>query len=513
MPPEFGRDVDRLLVLELKRELEPDESEPPDAAAELADAVTALRLATAGAIAAGPVVFERLDFRPLRISPLLPIAATQPRGERDPARQGPRAARRRPARAAARSPTTIASSARRSTAGSSRCSRTSRSARARCARRSSACSAADGGALGGDDAGRGPARREDAASAASCSTRLRAERLDRDARDAVRRALVETLLHGNRRELVAALDETLLGLRPRPRPCSRRLSRPLRTSSHEAGTDTSHPLRLRSRHGRAGRTRCSRGSSGSRRSRGAAAPASELLGELRALVPRGRGVGAGRGRRPRAGRGVETSRGGGRNELSRPEMALHMGLARLLPRPNVRPASVPAPAETQVIALANQKGGVAKTTTTLNLGVAFAEQGYSVLLIDLDPQGNLTMSQGLNPDTIETLDVRRARPPPADRAGDPDRARSTSPSRRSISPAPTWRCRARSAASARSRRRWRRSGTLRLHPHRHAAVARAADDQRVRRGDGRHRPGADRVPLAARPRAAREHAARWCART
>jgi chromosome partitioning protein len=54
-----------------------------------------------------------------------------------------------------------------------------------------------------------------------------------------------------------------------------------------------------------------------------------------------------------------------------------------------------------VIVLANQKGGVAKTTTTLNLGVAFSEHGYRVLLIDLDPQGNLTMSQGLNPDTIE----------------------------------------------------------------------------------------------------------------
>src|SRR5438876_12355682 len=78
-----------------------------------------------------------------------------------------------------------------------------------------------------------------------------------------------------------------------------------------------------------------------------------------------------------------------------------MGLARLLPRPNVRPASVPSPAETQVIVLANLKGGVAKTTTTLNLGVAFAEQGRNVLLIDLDPQGNLTMSQGLNPDEIE----------------------------------------------------------------------------------------------------------------
>jgi chromosome partitioning protein len=55
----------------------------------------------------------------------------------------------------------------------------------------------------------------------------------------------------------------------------------------------------------------------------------------------------------------------------------------------------------RVIAFANQKGGVAKTTTTLNLGVALAEKGHKVLLVDLDPQGNLTMSQGFNPDSIE----------------------------------------------------------------------------------------------------------------
>jgi|GEM_PF-68579 len=54
-----------------------------------------------------------------------------------------------------------------------------------------------------------------------------------------------------------------------------------------------------------------------------------------------------------------------------------------------------------VIAFANQKGGVAKTTTTLNLAVAFAESGHRVLCIDLDPQGNLTMSQGIDPDKVE----------------------------------------------------------------------------------------------------------------
>ena len=55
----------------------------------------------------------------------------------------------------------------------------------------------------------------------------------------------------------------------------------------------------------------------------------------------------------------------------------------------------------KVIAFANQKGGVAKTTTTLNLAVAFAEAGHRVLAVDMDPQGNLTMSQGIDPDTVE----------------------------------------------------------------------------------------------------------------
>jgi chromosome partitioning protein len=58
-------------------------------------------------------------------------------------------------------------------------------------------------------------------------------------------------------------------------------------------------------------------------------------------------------------------------------------------------------AKAKVIAFANQKGGVAKTTTTLNLACAFAEKGHRVLCVDMDPQGNLTMSQGIDPDTLD----------------------------------------------------------------------------------------------------------------
>ena len=50
---------------------------------------------------------------------------------------------------------------------------------------------------------------------------------------------------------------------------------------------------------------------------------------------------------------------------------------------------------------ANQKGGVAKTTSTVNLGVALVEMGKRVLAVDMDPQGNLTMSQGIDPENLE----------------------------------------------------------------------------------------------------------------
>jgi hypothetical protein len=214
MPPEFGRDVDRLCVLELARELDASDGDPPDAAGELADAVTAMRLATAGAIAAGPVVFERLDFRPLRVSPLLPIAATQPRGEatRLDSLRGRLAADLRERLLGADDDRELAEAL----------DRWELSLFAEEPFRSGQLRDALTALLGNGDGAWAAALRaavllgEKSKDRAALLDDLRAERPGSAARDAVRRALVESLLHGSRAELVRSLDETLLGLRPRP---------------------------------------------------------------------------------------------------------------------------------------------------------------------------------------------------------------------------------------------------------------------------------------------------------
>ena len=214
MPAEFGRDVDRLLVLELKRELAPEETDAPDAAAELADAVTALRLATAGAIAAGPVVFERLDYRPLRISPLLPIAATQPRGE------ATRLDKVRAAVAADLRARLVLADADRELGEA--LDRFELSLFSEEPFRSSQVQESLTCLLGGDGGLFAASLRaavllgEEPRERGAILEGLRAERLGGAARDSVRRALVEVLLHGARSDLLVALDDTLLGMRARP---------------------------------------------------------------------------------------------------------------------------------------------------------------------------------------------------------------------------------------------------------------------------------------------------------
>ena len=69
-------------------------------------------------------------------------------------------------------------------------------------------------------------------------------------------------------------------------------------------------------------------------------------------------------------------------------------------RRRLRVAGEPALRGARIFSLANQKGGVAKTTSTVNLAAALREKGYRVLAVDLDPQGNLTMSQGIDPELV-----------------------------------------------------------------------------------------------------------------
>jgi hypothetical protein len=213
LPPGFGREPDRLCVLELERALVKGDAEPPDATAELADAVTALRLATEGGIAAGPVIFERLDWRPYGIRPMLPIAATAPAAE--PTRldrfRAEVAAELLPRLGSVEDDQALAEALDRWELSLFQAEPF----------RSEQVKLALVAALGGEDGLWAAGVR--AAALIGDTPQGRADVLAslRDlaapaAAGVVRRVLVELLLRGERERLIARLDETLLGLKPPP---------------------------------------------------------------------------------------------------------------------------------------------------------------------------------------------------------------------------------------------------------------------------------------------------------
>ena len=206
LPRDFGREVDRFCVLELERALPQGAEEVPDAPGELADAVTAIRLATAAPVAAGPVLFERLDWRPYGIRAVLPIAATPPPGE--PTRLDPFRAQV----AAKLLPQLVLADADPRLGDA--LDRWELALFQDDPFRSEQLRHALDAALGDGDGTWAGAMRAAALLGETADERADlAERFREPTADLVRRMLVALLLHGDRAELVRDLDRLLLGLR------------------------------------------------------------------------------------------------------------------------------------------------------------------------------------------------------------------------------------------------------------------------------------------------------------
>jgi len=218
LPGGFGEEPERMCVLEFETVFPAGQEEAPDAPGELADAVTALRLATAAPVAAGPILFERLDWRPYGIRPVPPIAATEPAGE--PSRLDE--FRGRLARdLLERLPACDADPELGEAVDRWELSLfADEPFRSELLRESLAAllggqdglwaAAARAAVLVGD---RGPDRGELFARLRGVTSGDRAEAAEVDV---IRRALVEVLMHGDRVGLLERLDESLLGLSPRP---------------------------------------------------------------------------------------------------------------------------------------------------------------------------------------------------------------------------------------------------------------------------------------------------------
>ena len=218
LPAGFGSEPDRLCVLELEHALPPNERDVPDAPGELGDAVSALRLATAAPVAAGPVLFERLDWRPFAVRPVLPISAAEPAGEptRLDAFRGRLASDLLARLGRAEDDPELAEAL----------DRWELSLFADEPFRSEQLREALAALLGGPDglwaaAVRaavllGETGRDRADQLALLRGLARGEAAGPAVADAVRKAVVETLAHGDRPALVESLDDALLGIRPRP---------------------------------------------------------------------------------------------------------------------------------------------------------------------------------------------------------------------------------------------------------------------------------------------------------